>query len=184
MIPRRKIRSKSQKTARINEGPRRRGALDCFLPAVLLVFSLSACAELQQSLGQPTAGGGATPAGTGSSGPVEIDVTSPRLKTPGPLAEQTASLNRVARAIDPATLPGMTRAALEDLFGEPVFGRRDKGSELLRFKGSGCLLDAFLYLEKSGDWLVEHIETRDDEGRPVAQKPCLTDVASAGAETG
>ena len=110
----------------------------------------------------------------------------PELSSPGPgpgtgqppAAEgeaepEIASLPPLPRLTATEVL-GFSRPDLVNTFGAPAFRRVDKGAEILRFRGAGCVLDVFLYAEAGpGAARIAHVEARDDAGRPTDRDACL-----------
>lgn len=74
-----------------------------------------------------------------------------------------------------ADLVGLDAAALTARFGKPRLQVREGDSTKLQFAGGTCLLDAYLYPSPSLP-RVAHVDTRDREGRPVAQGDCIRTI--------
>ena len=55
---------------------------------------------------------------------------------------------------------------------------REGDSLKLQFRGRTCILDAYLYRGNSGEGTqrVNHVDTRDREGRDVDQTRCLASL--------
>lgn len=72
-------------------------------------------------------------------------------------------------------LIGLDANALATRFGRPRFQVREGDGTKLQFAGGSCLLDAYLYPPPSGSGVarVTHVDTRNREGRPVAQADCV-----------
>jgi hypothetical protein len=69
---------------------------------------------------------------------------------------------------------GYSRPDLVAAFGAPAFSRVDKGAEILRFRGEGCVLDVFLYKDaKDAAARVAHFEARDDAGKATDRQICV-----------
>ncbi|MEK9672056.1 MAG: hypothetical protein VW268_06075 [Rhodospirillaceae bacterium] len=86
--------------------------------------------------------------------------------------------------IAPADIMGYSRAELVSALGAPVFRRVDKGSEMLRFQGQGCVLDVYLYPDMNGPAgpdgktipghaRIAHLEARDVRGFSMEKQACL-----------
>jgi len=69
---------------------------------------------------------------------------------------------------------GFSRNDLVAAFGAPAFSRVDKGAEILRFRGEGCVLDVFLYKDRAGGPArVAHFEARDAAGKAADREACV-----------
>lgn len=69
---------------------------------------------------------------------------------------------------------GYSRPDLVATFGAPAFSRVDKGAEILRFRGEGCVLDVFLYKDaKDAAARVAHFEARDNAGKAADRQACI-----------
>ncbi len=69
-------------------------------------------------------------------------------------------------------LIGLDATALATRFGRPRLQVREGDGTKLQFAGGTCLLDAYLY-PSPGLPRVTHVDTRNREGRPVAQAECI-----------
>jgi hypothetical protein len=86
-----------------------------------------------------------------------------------------------ARPVVPApsrefgALIGLDANALAARLGLPRLQVREGNGTKLQFAGGSCLLDAYLYPAPAGGApRVTHVDTRDREGRSVAQANCIT----------
>ena len=70
-------------------------------------------------------------------------------------------------------LIGLDANALATRFGRPRLQVREGDGTKLQFAGGTCLLDAYLYPSGKGLPRVTHIDTRNREGRSVAQADCV-----------
>ena len=107
--------------------------------------------------------GGGEPAGTAAPPPPEPE--------PG----QTASLD-----IDLDSLIGLDRAEVRALLGPPSFIRREKPTELWRYRHGSCALALFLYAERPGGeeiFRVRHIESWAPGGEQTPPRECLNALA-------
>ncbi|HBT43984.1 MAG TPA: hypothetical protein DIW51_12085 [Rhodospirillaceae bacterium] len=69
---------------------------------------------------------------------------------------------------------GYSRPDLVAAFGAPAFSRIDKGAEILRFRGQGCVLDVFLYKDaQDAAARVAHFEARDEAGKTTDRQSCV-----------
>ena len=87
--------------------------------------------------------------------------------TPIPVSTPTR-----AAAIERGDLIGLDANALVTRFGRPRLQVREGDGTKLQFGGGSCLLDAYLY-PSPGLPRVTHVDTRNREGRPVAQAECI-----------
>ena len=112
----------------------------------------------------------------GGGGPAELAETAPAAPPPPePEPERTASLD-----IDPDSLVGLDREAVRALLGPPSFVRREKPTELWRYRHGSCALALFLYAEKPGDdetFRVRHIESWAPGGEQTPPRECLNALA-------
>ena len=92
-------------------------------------------------------------------------------------SEPVAIPARVATTIpqppERGPLIGADAAALTGRFGAPRLTVREGDGTKLQFAGGTCLLDAYLYPASDRIPRVTHIDTRNREGRNVAQADCI-----------
>lgn len=97
-------------------------------------------------------------------------------QSPAPAAPQQQTAPQIA-AVAPIAgvrgLMGVTRDALGARLGPAGFVRRDGPAEVLRFRGSVCLLDVFVYREADNIQRVAHVDARTLQGRPTPPDACL-----------
>ena len=70
-------------------------------------------------------------------------------------------------------LIGADANMLATRFGVPRLRVREGDGTKLQFAGGSCLLDAYLYPAGDGVARVTHVDTRNREGRSVAQAECV-----------
>jgi len=87
--------------------------------------------------------------------------------TPTPLVTPIRAV-----AAERGDLIGLDASALGARFGRPQLQVREGDGTKLQFAGGTCLLDAYLY-PSPGLPRVTHVNTRNREGRPVAQAECI-----------
>ncbi|MEQ9576270.1 MAG: hypothetical protein RLN77_11860 [Rhodospirillales bacterium] len=93
--------------------------------------------------------------------------------TASPAEPEIAALPPLPRLAIQAVL-GYSRPDLVAAFGAPAFSRVDKGAEILRFRGEGCVLDVFLYKDgKDAAARVAHVEARDGAGKTADRQSCV-----------
>ncbi|MCF3627849.1 hypothetical protein RJ527_07215 [Thalassospiraceae bacterium LMO-SO8] len=132
--------------------PRRRR----LLVPLILGLALAGCAG--DGMAPPASSG--PPAAAGSSGAA-------------PAEPEVAALPPLPRIAVQAVL-GYSRPDLVAAFGAPAFSRIDKGAEILRFQGEGCVLDVFLYKDaKDAAARVAHVEARDEAGKATDRQSCV-----------
>ena len=102
---------------------------------------------------------------------------------PGPAEPEVAALPPLPH-VQAAEVLAFSRSDLLHAFGSPAFRRVDKGAEILRFRGDGCLLDVYLYSDGaaapgkiadtggSGTARVAHFEARDADGKTTDREAC------------
>jgi hypothetical protein len=90
-----------------------------------------------------------------------------------------------------ADLIGLTEAEITKILGAPSFKRIDDPAALWQYRGTGCILDLFLYSD-GPSYRVTHLEVR---GRPEGQTPgfplpdrdaarCFAELLPAGKDEG
>ena len=82
--------------------------------------------------------------------------------------------------IRPDSLFGLDRQAVEALLGPPSFVRREKPSELWRYRHGSCALALFLHADGSGrdaSFRVRHIESWAPGGEQTPPGECLNALA-------
>ena len=121
-------------------------------------------------------------AGGGNDGFVPVARTAAPPATE-PAEPEVAALPPLPH-VQAAEVLAFSRADLLHAFGSPAFRRVDKGAEILRFRGEGCLLDVYLYDDAesapgkkietggSGTARVAHFEARDADGRTTDREAC------------
>ena len=71
-------------------------------------------------------------------------------------------------------LIGLEANALAARFGPPRLQVREGAGTKLQFVGGSCVLDAYLYPPATGGTpRVEHVDTRNREGRNLDQDQCI-----------
>ena len=91
----------------------------------------------------------------GGAGAEEAQVAASEPALPAPEPEATPH-------ISPDSLIGLDREAVKTLLGPPTFVRRDKPTELWRYRHGSCALALFLYADGPGrdaPFRVRHIES-------------------------
>jgi len=73
-------------------------------------------------------------------------------------------------------LIGADARLLATRFGTPRLRIREGDGTKLQFAGGTCLLDAYLYPASDGVARVTHVDTRDRDGRNVAQADCVAAI--------
>jgi hypothetical protein len=74
-------------------------------------------------------------------------------------------------------LIGLDANALVARFGTPRLQVREGDGTKLQFTAGSCLLDAYLYPGSGGGApRVAHVDTRNRDGRPIAQAECLAQL--------
>ena len=160
---------------------------------LVLLLAVAACAPAQQQhVPQAAAEPKATPATaapTAGTPPKQVKQAEPIEKEPRTQSPEQPELAELAepapdkpappppqpeKSIDLALLPGtgsllgLDHGQLNDMLGPPDFRRRDDPAELWQYRRQTCVLDVFLYREKTGGVLtVAHVEVR----RPDSAQP-------------
>ncbi|MEA3082186.1 MAG: hypothetical protein QOD54_1854 [Sphingomonadales bacterium] len=81
--------------------------------------------------------------------------------TPAPQPRQDSGLN------------GLNAQQLVDHFGRPALQVHEGSSVKLQFRGSRCVLDAYLYPGRDGQLRVTYIDTRMPSGADMNQAACI-----------
>ena len=69
-------------------------------------------------------------------------------------------------------LAGLTAAELVQRFGNPALQIREGQSLKLQFRGTACIIDAYLYPTQSGA-RVTHVDARRHSGAEMDQRACI-----------
>jgi hypothetical protein len=133
------------------------------LPAVAALL-LAGCAGAQRPVVEAAAV--ATPAVPASTG-------SPEALAPaaGPAAPPAPP-----RPTEPEDVLGLPAEDLEKLLGRPAMVRRDEPAEVWQYRSESCVVDLYLYPERSA-YRVAYIEARDRFAASVTARSCLGSLA-------
>jgi hypothetical protein len=88
------------------------------------------------------------------------------------VAEQPAQVAPQQR--QSTRLTGMTTGDLTTHFGRPALQVQEGTSLKLQFRGSYCVLDAYLYPGQNGVLVVTHVDTRLTSGADIDQATCIS----------
>jgi len=77
---------------------------------------------------------------------------------------------------EPAWITTMDGPALRAAFGQPVYVRKDNGSEMWRYDSATCKAFFFLYPGVSGSIVVRHVETLPRGQAIAADENCLAQL--------
>jgi len=78
-----------------------------------------------------------------------------------------------------APLIGLSAQQLVGRFGTPALQVQEGTGTKLQFRGSACVLDAYLYPGRAGVPVVTHVDTRNTAGADVNQASCISFLESA-----
>jgi hypothetical protein len=95
-----------------------------------------------------------------------------RPETPPPVVQQPVPVTPAPRV--PTVLNGLTAHEVVQHLGRPALQIQEGNSLKLQFRGSYCVLDAYLYPSTGGQLRVTHIDTRTPAGNNVAQAACIS----------
>ena len=95
---------------------------------------------------------------------------APQAAVPTPRPPLSASAAPSGSAQGP--LIGQTAAALAALFGTPRQEAREMEARRLQWSNGRCVLDAYLYPQRSGDRRVTYVDARTPAGEPVDAEAC------------
>ena len=123
---------------------------------------------------------GALPPGAARSDNSSMSVTVPLPVTvpiPPPPAEPATAM---AAPVTPESLVGQTADAVNARLGQPSFARRDGPSTIWQYRGTGCVLDLFLYrADPSAAPVVDHAELRPLPANGPRPDPACLDALLA-----
>jgi hypothetical protein len=86
--------------------------------------------------------------------------------TPVPIAQPPPQVRQ-------SSLYGLGAQELVGHFGKPALQIREGSSVKLQFRGSRCVLDAYLYPSRDGQMRVTYIDTRAPSGADMDQAACI-----------
>jgi len=96
---------------------------------------------------------------------------------------QAASVPAVVTPTAPPSqlggLYGLNVQELAGRFGKPALQIHEGSSVKLQFRGSRCVLDAYLYPARDGQLRVTYIDTRLPSGADMNQAACIAALQSA-----
>ena len=73
---------------------------------------------------------------------------------------------------------GRNADQLTNLFGAPAQDFREDGARKLQFTGTSCILDTYLYAERSGrEPVVTYVDARNASGEDVDRAACVEALA-------
>ena len=75
---------------------------------------------------------------------------------------------------------GHDAQALVALFGRPAIDLREGPAHKLQFRGSACVLDAYLYAHGRGEPTVSYIDARQTDGSPIDKASCVAALQKRG----
>jgi hypothetical protein len=75
---------------------------------------------------------------------------------------------------------GLSAQELVGHFGKPALQIREGSSVKLQFRGSRCVLDAYLYPARDGQLRVTYIDTRGPSGADMDQAACILALETPG----
>lgn len=105
-----------------------------------------------------------------------VGVPAPALAPAPPPPQPPAAT--AALSVTAVSLKGLDSKGIVTVLGEPGLLRRDPPAEVWQYRGSGCVVDLFLY-EDRGIHRVAHVQVRplsNDGGRPD-EAVCLSRLA-------
>lgn len=98
-------------------------------------------------------------------------VSSGAMETP---ALPTAAASPLSNVEGLELVMGKTAGQLKRLFGNPRADVAEPPARKLQFSSGACVLDAYLYPEKTGgEGRVTHIDTRRSDGAEVDRVSCV-----------
>ena len=72
-----------------------------------------------------------------------------------------------------SSLFGLNAQDLVGHFGKPALQVREGNSVKLQFRGQRCVLDAYLYPARDGQFRVSYVDTRGPSGADTDQAACI-----------
>jgi hypothetical protein len=76
-------------------------------------------------------------------------------------------------------LYGLNVQELANRFGKPALQIHEGNSVKLQFRGSRCVLDAYLYPSRDGQLRVTYVDTRMSSGADTNQAACIAALESS-----
>ena len=86
----------------------------------------------------------------------------------------TGSANAIGDRRGLEAVLGKDEARLRQMFGEPRLNVIEPVGRKLQFTGAPCILDAYLYPDRSGRELVAHVDARRRDGAAVDRAACVS----------
>lgn len=89
---------------------------------------------------------------------------------------------REDRSIDPDELLGLKAGAIEAKLGTPALLRRDGPAQIWQYRGSGCIVDVFLYRTAAQDDEVTYVDLRGPKAEAGQGPVCLGSIGEPGKQ--
>ena len=90
---------------------------------------------------------------------------------PAPSPEQPTQATPVRQ--DAVQVTGLTTHEMVQRFGRPALQVQEGNSLKLQFRGTSCVLDAYLYPGRNGELRVTHVDARSPSGADTDQAHCI-----------
>jgi hypothetical protein len=95
---------------------------------------------------------------------------------------QATSVPTVTPTAPPSQLGGLYGLNVQELagrFGKPALQIHEGSSVKLQFRGSRCVLDAYLYPSRDGQLRVTYVDTRLPSGADTNQAACISALSAS-----
>lgn len=99
--------------------------------------------------------------------PIGHETASKPASAPAPA--ETVDKEAAAKTVFAASLIGLPRERVQEVFGKPRWVRREAPAEVWQYAGKNCVLDLYLYQVEGGGMSVSFVEARD--GAAIATEP-------------
>jgi hypothetical protein len=84
-------------------------------------------------------------------------------------------------ALSSASLIGMSRERIAEVFGEPRQVRRESPAEVWQYSSANCVIDIYLYHVTGGGLSVSFVEARDAAAMAMEPDPCFQTLTQRAA---
>jgi hypothetical protein len=102
--------------------------------------------------------------------------SAPLLESAAPENSAAAPAPVPAKPARPEDILGLAADAIEKLLGRPELVRRDAPAQVWQYRSASCIVDLYLYPEKTS-YRVAFIEARDRSAARMAADRCFDSLA-------
>lgn len=97
-------------------------------------------------------------------------------RAPAPAPVNTPAPAAPTKQVVHHDLIGATAGQLIQIFGQPALQVREGSGLKLQFRGSRCILDAYLYAQGTQGERVTHVDTRVASGNSIDRDQCVNSL--------